>query len=807
MPAGGRAVGGPKNRRLVAVAASLALALAGALAAAGALPAQALVAGVPFSADAAPTWQTNGVAYAVAGVGGVVAVGGSFSQVKPPTGGTGSTLAQTGLVLLDADTGSPTTCQFRLSSSSGAVTVRAITAAPNGTTLYVAGNFTSVNGKLRSRVAAIDPVTCTLASFSVPTVNAQVSALYATADTVYLGGLFTSVGGQTRNRAAAVTAATGALTGFDPNLTSTDVADADHPAASLPVTEVRAFTMSPDRSRLAVGGEFDLAQGRDSHALVVVSPTTGSLLNAFPMFYRPNALNYFDNDASVNALTSDGTSFYVGGTEPGDYFGGVGRQALAWDYDGFPRWSVRCSGNTQALTVLDGMLYAASPDRDCSPNGLWQGDEPQHLTAQSVDSVDNSFVGWFPDTNEGPSGVGPRGISAVRGASGAQWFWSVGDFTTVNGVAQRSITRFGTTDTGVPAAPTLTAEALLANQVQIRFRSVVDADDSVLTYKVYRNGGTKPIWTDTVTSSFWSRPQATISDTGLVAGTTYSYRATVTDSAGNVSALSAPATATVGATSRPYAAAVIADRPAFYWRYDETSGSLVQDKKGASVKGINGLAGTPGGVLRNVTGAVTGDPSRAVTLDGTKGYLWEDRFQLNPSTRTLSLETWFKTTTTTGGLLLGYGDARESTDTQVMPTSTSVDQQLFLTDDGKVNLGIGTTELRSPASYNNGAWHHVVASLGAAGLQLYVDGQPVASVPTATGPAGSLRGVWHVGFDVVGVQTSVSNQDGTLVTTRTARWPILPTSSYFAGSIDETAVYPTQLTAAQVLNHYTLGRG
>jgi hypothetical protein len=48
----------------------------------------------------------------------------------------------------------------------------------------------------------------------------------------------------------------------------------------------------------------------------------------------------------------------------------------------------------------------------------------------------------------------------------------------------------------------------------------------------------------------------------------------------------------------------------------------------------------------------------------------------------------------------------------------------------------------------------------------------------------SYNGYWRVGGD---------NLNG---------WPSQPSSDYFAGSVDEAAVYPTALSAAQVAAHY-----
>ena len=75
------------------------------------------------------------------------------------------------------------------------------------------------------------------------------------------------------------------------------------------------------------------------------------------------------------------------------------------------------------------------------------------------------------------------------------------------------------------------------------------------------------------------------------------------------------------------------------------------------------------------------------------------------------------------------------------------------------------------------------ASVGAAGLQVFVDGVHKGSAPVFT--ADSATGYWRWG-------------DG-----RVADWGYTPPStSGFRGSIDEVAVYDTQLTPARIAAHY-----
>jgi PKD repeat protein len=90
----------------------------------------------------------------------------------------------------------------------------------------------------------------------------------------------------------------------------------------------------------------------------------------------------------------------------------------------------------------------------------------------------------------------------------------------------------------------------------------------------------------------------------------------------------------------------------------------------------------------------------------------------------------------------------------------------------------------TPTAFNDGMWHHVVATQGADGMRLYVDGIQRGTNPTTSGQA--YTGYWRAGGD---------------------RCFSGATSSYFAGALDEVAVYPRVLPPTDVAAHFTAGGG
>ncbi|MFK0259709.1 LamG-like jellyroll fold domain-containing protein, partial [Streptomyces sp. NPDC090445] len=253
---------------------------------------------------------------------------------------------------------------------------------------------------------------------------------------------------------------------------------------------------------------------------------------------------------------------------------------------------------------------------------------------------------------------------------------------------------------------------------------------------------------------------------------------TATDAAGNTSALSATASVTVPSTPQAYPAQVRADGAQLYWRYDDTVSPYVADSSdGGNTSGVQVNAPA----LRQTPGAVSG-ASTAMGFNGTSQQVHSDHRQTVSGTYTV--ETWFKTNTTRGGKLVGFGN-------NTTRNSSSFDKQIYMTNTGRLVFGVYSGSSKTISTglldmYNDNKWHHVVATQGPSGMALYVDGQNKGTLNVTD--SASYAGYWHVGGD---------NLSG---------WPNRPTSNFFAGQIDETAVYPKVLTAAQVKNHFDLAK-
>jgi signal peptidase I len=228
----------------------------------------------------------------------------------------------------------------------------------------------------------------------------------------------------------------------------------------------------------------------------------------------------------------------------------------------------------------------------------------------------------------------------------------------------------------------------------------------------------------------------------------------------------------------PYKTNVLADTPWGYYEMEEASGGTATDSSG------NNRSGSYGGtVTYRQTGALTRVPGYSMLL-GSNGRLIAGTTTISNPT-TFSVEVWFKTTTTSGGKLIGFENSRNQ-------SSGTYDRHVFMRNDGKLSYGGwsngGTTMITTTAAYNDGIWHHMVVTgrpITGSTLQssnLYIDGVRVATGNTTA--VSNYAGYWRAG---AGNLPSVTGA---------------PSSVTFEGNIDNFAVYTTELSATRVEIHY-----
>ena len=313
---------------------------------------------------------------------------------------------------------------------------------------------------------------------------------------------------------------------------------------------------------------------------------------------------------------------------------------------------------------------------------------------------------------------------------------------------------------------------------------LVDAVINASAAKIYVDGAltVSGAGGDSGTNNYWHVGCGTIHTSFTGAPTSGYLAADLDEVAIYTSALSATAIADrfgAAPSRRPYAETVNAGVPWAWWRLGEGTSATMTD---ATANARNGTTSSSG-LTAQQAGAVAG--STATRFDGTAGCAVSSTAQVDPEV--FSLEAWFKTTSGAGGPIAGFMDNAGAN----LAGSTNRDRQIYLNGAGVVSFGVLSSGLPQVVSsgtggFDDGAWHHVVATLGPSGQVLYLDGVAVAFSGTTS--AQSFTGYWHIGCQSV-----------------SAAWPNYPGSNFFTGTLDEVAVYNSVLDAPTVQRHFRSG--
>jgi trimeric autotransporter adhesin len=736
------------------------------------------------SADALPTVQQNGVVWAEVTVGNTVYATGHFSATYPAGAAktTANRTPRANLLAFNITTGKLIASFNHRLNGQGL----AITASPNGSRIYVVGDFTTVDGWPRHHIAAFDTANGALDPNFRPSISARAGAVSATNSKVYVGGNFFSVNGVPRVRLAAFGAGNGSLLRWAP--TADD-------------NMVTAMVVTPDHSEVVIGGRFLKLDGVANYGLGAVNAVTGALVPyAAHKYIRDYSTGVPGTGAGIESLTTDGKQVYGSGfsTRAGNFEGNFGLDPDT----GRINFLNDCHGDTYDVFPVGKVLYTVGHNHDCSAIGAFPNTEPSprhHALAFTTyptgtntgpDSngwnynglPDSTLLHWYPTLTHGTVTGENQAAWAITG--NAKYIALGGEFPSVNGNPNQSgLVRFA-----VPSlAPnkmgplnssslTPSVASLYSGAVRVSWQATWDYDNQDLTYRVYRDGGTTPVYTATAPSTFWQLPKMGFVDTGLTPGSSHTYRVQAVDPFGNTITSSASSPVTISSAPPPgtYIHALMTDGARHVWRFNEASGTTAYDwaRYGDLTEGS--------GVIDGADGPLLNDTATAATFTGTPAGTAATTTAIK-APNTFSIEAWIKTTTTYGGKIVGFGNAKAG-----IQSSTS-DRHVYMDNAGHLNFGVynnGAHIIASPARYNDGNWHYIVAELSRSGMRLFIDGDLVAQ-NLATTVGEQYSGYWHVGGD---------NLIG---------WPSRPASNDFAGTIADVAVYARALTAQQVQAHYS----
>ncbi|MFS3128105.1 PKD domain-containing protein [Nocardioides sp. Bht2] len=337
----------------------------------------------------------DGRVLSVTQVGNTILLGGSFDTARNDSSTT--VLTRSNLLAFDATTGQISTTF--VPNPNGAV--QKIVDAGDGQTVYVGGNFTSINGVSRNRVARIRIDTgAVVTGFNAGTVSGQIRDMALKDGRLWIGGAFTHVANGAQRALATLNPQTGARLPF-----MTRVLDGTHNGG---VTQVLKFDLTPAGDRLVAVGNFTTLDGVANRQLLMLD-TSGATAVASTFqtgFYTQACSSSFDSYMRDVDFSPDGRFFvvsttgaYGGSSAPCDTTARFETKAVGTNVA--PSWVNYTGGDTTyGVEVTDAVVYVGGHFR-------WQN---------------NAFRG----DNAGQGAVPREGIAALDPINGLPYSWNPG---------------------------------------------------------------------------------------------------------------------------------------------------------------------------------------------------------------------------------------------------------------------------------------------------------------------------------------------------------------------------------------------
>ncbi|CAM3038739.1 hypothetical protein ACSL103130_10585 [Actinomyces slackii] len=491
------------------------------------------------AADALPTVQIDGVVWDQEVVGTTVYAVGQFTSARPAGAAPGeSETPRTNALAYDITTGEMLDWSPQVDAQ-----ILEVEASPDGSTIYLAGEFTQVGGEATARVGAVDASSGERKELGLGA-NSVVEAMDVSPDgsTLYLGGAFTELNGKDRARAAAVDLASGSVTDFAPKI-------ADF--------SVRSIAVAPDNSAVTLGGSFTSVDGQATPGLALMG-VDGTLRE----LGLADVVSSGGQFSGAMNLSGDDRGFYA------VFYSGEGNfeGMLRADWQGGQiDLMADCHGDSYDVQPAGDIVYVASHAHDCSMiGGFPETNEPrQHWHAPAFSATARGTVQPSPEPHYA-SHTGQPAASVQQffpefapgthtGMTQATWTVEAsrdylvygGEFTSVNGKPQQGLVRFarrhvapnqeGPTD---PGEPGIKASVTDSGEVELRIPYRRDRDDATLTYALYRDdteGKTledyqakTAVWNSKQRRAYWETGEVVARDT-VEPGSTHTYVVVVWD--------------------------------------------------------------------------------------------------------------------------------------------------------------------------------------------------------------------------------------------------------------------------------------
>ncbi len=227
-------------------------------------------------------------------------------------------------------------------------------ASPDGTSLYIAGSFNTINGVTKRKIARLNPTTGAPVAAFTATANARATALAVSANAVYVGGQFATVNGVSRSGLAALNPTTGAVdTGFNLPLTGGIGVGG--------MLTVQQLKLTHDRSKLLVVHTGRQIAGQDRYGVALIGTASKALLPWRTRLWEDN-LSFVGGIQRVFAgdIAPDDSYFVVTSGSGGDR-PPINDTAIAYPLTGNdnvePLWISRHFDSIYSVAITDNAVY------------------------------------------------------------------------------------------------------------------------------------------------------------------------------------------------------------------------------------------------------------------------------------------------------------------------------------------------------------------------------------------------------------------------------------------------------------------
>ncbi len=289
--------------------------------------------------------------------------------------------------------------------------------SPDGSRMYLGGHFTTVRGQTRNRLASVLTTDGSLDSTFKPNFNNDVLSIGVANNSLYVAGQFKRVGSVAKNHAAKLSLINGAV---DPTFTADTVGPTGPQRAG---GMVQSMVIAPDGSKVYLAGPFETVNGAQRRGIAVVDGHSGQLL---PKQLGGVQTCFAGGDWVTRLyLSADGQRLYGGDFCPDWVYQWDAVNLSATKVNGL-NWKTRCNGGMQGTLEINGRFYYGTHGGDRG-NGGYCWASPTNSTQVSQQRYyifDAASGALLPDHPEFNSPMGVWAFAAVP-----QGLLVGGDFT------------------------------------------------------------------------------------------------------------------------------------------------------------------------------------------------------------------------------------------------------------------------------------------------------------------------------------------------------------------------------------------